>query len=57
MAEIKDHIEKIIDLLVGASLPPAMRDMVLGWLGNQPQDDMSSNLATIKQYLNDQDDI
>ena len=57
MADIKEHIEQIIDLLVGSALPQAMRDMVLGWLSNQPEDDMRSKLATIKTYLNDQGDI
>jgi len=57
MADIKEHIEKIIDLLVGTSLPPAMRDMVLGWLGNQPSDEISAKLALMKQYLNEQGEI
>lgn len=57
MADIKEHIEKIVDLLVGTSLPPAMRDMVLGWLGNQPSDEISAKLASMKQYLNEQGDI
>jgi hypothetical protein len=57
MADIKEHIEQIIDLLVGSALPQAMRDMVLGWLSGQPEDEMRGKLATIKQYLNNQGDI
>jgi len=57
MAEIKEHIEQIIDLLVGSALPQAMRDMVMGWLGNQPEDEMRAKLASMKKYLNDQADI
>ncbi|MBT3363007.1 MAG: hypothetical protein HN929_02755 [Chloroflexi bacterium] len=57
MPEIKDHVEKIIDLLIGSSLPPAMRDMVIGWLGNQPIDDMQGKLSAVKQYLADQTEI
>jgi|TARA_B100002003_G_C14010269_1_gene487424 hypothetical protein len=57
MADIKEHIEQIIDLLVGSALPDAMRGMVLSWLSNQPEDEMRPKLSTIKQYLNDQDDI
>jgi len=57
MAEIKEHIEQIIDLLVGSALPQAMRDMVMGWLSNQPEDEMRAKLASMKQYLNDQADI
>ena len=57
MAEIKEHIEQIIDLLVGSALPQAMRDMVMGWLAGQPEDEMRAKLASMKQYLNDQADI
>ncbi|MFC1978893.1 hypothetical protein ACFLVP_02795 [Chloroflexota bacterium] len=57
MADIKEHIEQIIDLLVGSALPQAMRDMVLGWLSGQPADEMLGKLASIKQYLNEQADI
>ena len=57
MAEIKEHIEQIIDLLVGSALPQAMRDMVLNWLTGQPEDEMRAKLASMKQYLNNQADI
>ena len=57
MADVKEHIEKIVDLLVGTSLPPAMRDMVMGWLSSKPSDEISAKLALMKQYLNEQGDI
>ena len=57
MPDIKEHIEQIIDLLVGSSLPQSMRDMVLNWLTGQPADEMHAKLASMKQYLNEQADI
>jgi hypothetical protein len=57
MADIKEHMDKIVDILVGTSLPQAMRDMVLGWLGSQPADQMTQKLSEMKQYLVEQSDI
>ena len=57
MADIKEHMDKIVDILVGTSLPQAMRDMVLGWLGSQPADQMMQKLSEMKQYLVEQSDI
>jgi len=57
MADIKEHMEQIVDLLVGSSLPQAMRDMVLNWLTGKPADEMREKLASIKQYLNAQADL
>ncbi|MCX6013892.1 MAG: hypothetical protein NTV30_10950 [Chloroflexi bacterium] len=57
MADVKEHIEKIANVLGAANLPQPFKDMMMGWLKNRPSEELYEKLSVLKKYLNEQPDI
>lgn len=57
MADVKDHIEKIANVLGAANLPQPFKDMMMGWLKNRSSEELYGKLSALKKYLNEQEDI
>jgi len=55
--DMQEHIDKIVDILVGSTLQEPMRSMVLNWFKNRPSNEIQEKLSLVKRYLNEQKDI